>query len=254
MSKPGNNPAADIVQRYVVTTPVPGAGRYLKLLSGNFTRLPIQQRTSFLQALARDARQISDAELKTLLGTGEYRVGWREQTTAAWLIGLDRRSGFRQVLGELLLESEYSPAGRAYCVALTRFRGPEDADLLAAYLDRYLPRLDLEAAQAWALGGLLYLDDVLEASRAARLLTPGGPWSHSAFAETDPASCSVGLPLSTTSPTERWPVCSEAQFVSSTPGAAQHPAKTLPHARPPCRREAGGYGDPGGVVAVNEVG
>ena len=188
MTDPTDDPALDIIRRYVIVTSEPAAPRYLELLHGNFIRLPAQECTQFLQALGHDARHIGDAELESMLRPGEL-AGWRERLTAAWLIGLDRRSQFRDLLGELLLESELTYAGQGYSFALTRFGQPEDADIFTAYLDRYLPRRDCYYDQQWVLGGLLHVDDALGAHRAARFLTPGGLWSRSVFSGSEPAAC-----------------------------------------------------------------
>jgi hypothetical protein len=136
----------------------------------------------FWSALGRDAQQVTDRELSTLLDSE-----WRSRLTAAWLIGLDRRTRFRDRLAEMLLDSELVYAGQGYCVALARFGTPADADILCAYLDRYLPRLDCYYDQHWAIGALLHLDEQLGSTRADRFLTPGGLWEKSATSRQDPA-------------------------------------------------------------------
>lgn len=178
-----------VTLRYVLGQPehVGGSRRYLELLHGNFTALPEEQRGPFLRAMRDDARQISDVELEFMLQPGEM-IDWRDRLTAAWLIGFDRRTRFRAVLAELLLGSELVYAGQGYCFALTRFGQPEDATILAAYLDRYLPRTDRHYNQPDAMGGLLHLDYLLGTAQAARFLGPDGPWSRSAFGGRDPMS------------------------------------------------------------------
>jgi hypothetical protein len=47
-----------------------------------------------------------------------------------------------------------------------------DADVLCAYLDKYLP-FNRACDQAWAIGALLYLDERPGGNRADRFLTPG---------------------------------------------------------------------------------
>ena len=106
----------------------------MRLLNGNFLALGQAKRRRFLRKLGRSARQVSDRELAILLESG-----WRERLTASWLIGLDRREQFRDRIGELLLASEMGYAGQGYCLALARFATPDDASLLASYLDTYLP-------------------------------------------------------------------------------------------------------------------
>lgn len=137
----------NLVRRYVT----PGR-RYLKL-SGSLLRLEEPEYDRFARSLAEDAELITAHELVTLL-----EGGWRERRTAAWLIAVSRRTEFRERLGELLLASEVCCAGLAYCVALATFGTPDDADLLTAYLDRYLPRADLAYDQPVALGALQYID------------------------------------------------------------------------------------------------
>ncbi|WP_281292901.1 DUF6000 family protein [Streptomyces alboniger] len=92
-----------------------------------------------------------------------------------WLIAIAGPTAFRPRLGELLLESAAPYAGRAYCIALATFRPPPDADLLTAYLNRYLACPDLGYDQTSALGTLLHLDTAQGTDHAARFLTPVGP-------------------------------------------------------------------------------
>lgn len=83
-----------LVRRFVISDPS-RRGRYLKLLHGNALGLRSTDRASFMEAMSRDARQITDHELSILLDSD-----WRPKLTAAWLIGLDRRAHFRDRLGE----------------------------------------------------------------------------------------------------------------------------------------------------------
>ncbi|MFF0291046.1 DUF6000 family protein [Streptomyces sp. NPDC005262] len=144
--------------------------RYLKL-GGPLTRMTEPERTKFTRELGEAAGEITPRELTILLeGT------WRERKTAAWLITVARRTEFRERLGEMLLASEVCFAGSAYCVTFATFATPADADLLAAYLDRYLRRPDLYYDQPAAMGALLHLDAKLHADQAARFLTADGLW------------------------------------------------------------------------------
>jgi hypothetical protein len=156
-----------LTRRYVT----PGQ-RYLKL-GGSLLGLSGRERAKFTRKLGKAASDISPRELGILLNGG-----WRERTTAAWLIAVAGRTEFRERLGELLLASEVPFAGEAYCVALAAFGAPADADLLVAYLDRYLPRPDLDYDQAAALGAFLLLDARLGASQAARFLVSDGLWQQ----------------------------------------------------------------------------
>lgn len=152
----------------------------MELLHGSVLELVEPQRTLSVRSLAVDARQVTDKELSTLLDSE-----WRSRLTAAWLIGLDRRTQFCQRLGELLLESNFVFAGQGYCFALARFGDISDAGLLVAYLDRYLPRLDCYYDQHWALGALLHLDEYMGTNHAGRFLIPNGLWQQSAMRHVD---------------------------------------------------------------------
>jgi hypothetical protein len=77
----------------------------------------------------------------------------------------------------MLLANEVATAGQGYCLALARFGGVEDTEVLAEYLSRYLPGYGGE--QDWALGALLFLDARLGTVRAAPFLVSGGPWEQS---------------------------------------------------------------------------
>ncbi|MEU8804882.1 DUF6000 family protein, partial [Spirillospora sp. NPDC048819] len=85
------------IRRYVHALSDPEEPRWRELLHGNFERLPETERRPFLHTLARDARQITDTDLEFMLYPGQL-AGWRERLTAAWLIGLSRRTRFRESL------------------------------------------------------------------------------------------------------------------------------------------------------------
>lgn len=154
-----------LVHRYV--TP---ERRYLKL-GGGVLRMAEPGYGRFVRALGEDAGLVTPQEIGTLL-----EGGWRERRTAAWLIAVSGRTEFRERLGELLLASEVCCAGLAYCVALARFGTPRDAELLAAYLDRYLRRPDLGYDQTVVMGALVFTGLNLGSDHAAPFLAPGGLW------------------------------------------------------------------------------
>jgi hypothetical protein len=156
-----------LIRRYVTPD-----RRYLKI-GGVLLGMSGRDRAKFLKKLGKAASEISPRELGTLLDGG-----WRERKTAAWLIAVAGRTEFRERLGELLLASEGPYAGQAYCVALATFGTSADIDPLVAYLDCYLPRLDLYYDQQAALGALLLLDAKLGADHAARFLAPQGLWQQ----------------------------------------------------------------------------
>ncbi|WP_329028691.1 DUF6000 family protein [Streptomyces sp. NBC_01423] len=150
-----------------------GHARYLVLQSGRFLRPEWPHGEHFARQLIDDAATITDAELEALLG-----YEWRSRLTAAWLIGVDRRDRFRERIGDLLLASEVCFSGSAYCFALARFGTHADAEILTAYLDRYLPRTDLRYDQPAALGALLRLDTRLGTHHADRFTRPDGLWDQ----------------------------------------------------------------------------
>jgi hypothetical protein len=158
----------------VIAGPPGRLGRYLTLLGGRPLGISGAAGAEFERRLGRDARQVTDRELSTLLDSE-----WRSRITAAWLIALDCRTQFRGRLGEMLLDSELVYAGQGYCLALARFGTDADADTLCAYLDKYLPQLDRFYDQHWAMGALLYLDERLGSKHASRFLTQGGLWDKS---------------------------------------------------------------------------
>ncbi|MFE7509943.1 DUF6000 family protein [Streptomyces sp. NPDC057540] len=159
-----------VVRRYVKAT-YWGRPRYLEIGSAPYARPEGRGRRRFVRRILRDAVAISDAELDALLG-----YEWRSRLTAAWLIGVDRRASYRERIGALLLDSEVCCAGTGYCFALARLGTRADAEILVAYLDLYLARLDLEYDQAAALGALLRLDAELGTAYADRIVAPDGPW------------------------------------------------------------------------------
>lgn len=62
----------------------------------------------------------------------------------------------------------------AYCVTLANFGTLRDADLLAAYPDRYLRRPNLAYDQTMAMGALVFIDLDFGGDHAARFLGSGG--------------------------------------------------------------------------------
>ncbi|MFJ6849704.1 DUF6000 family protein [Streptomyces sp. NPDC091271] len=161
-----------VIERYVTRKDSDHA-RYRDLKSGRALRPGWPHAERFTRQLVDDAGTITDAELEALLG-----YEWRSRLTAAWLIGVGRRATFRERIGDLLLASEFCFSGGAYCFALARFGTHADAEILASYLDRYLPRTDLRYDQPAALGALLRLDAHLGTRHADRFTQPDGLWDQ----------------------------------------------------------------------------
>lgn len=124
-----------------------------------------------MRDLREDAGLITADKVAKLL-----EGGWRERRTAAWLVAVSRRTEFREHLGALLLASEVCCVGLAYCVALASFGTARDADLLAAYLDRYLCRPDLAYDQTVVMSALQFIDLNIGGGQADRFREPGGLW------------------------------------------------------------------------------
>ncbi len=167
-----NDPEMTRLTRRYLTPEHGGVARYA-LLTGHFRRLGPTERAEFGRALAEDAARITPAELAILLDGG-----WRARRTAAWYIAVARRTEFRDQLSSLLLASEMPFASTGYCVALTCFGAPADADLLVTYLDRYLLRPDFHYDQGRVLGALLCCDTTLETDHASQFLVPDGLWQQ----------------------------------------------------------------------------
>jgi hypothetical protein len=159
-----------LVRRYV--TPEGERRRYLKL-GGSLLRMRSPEYDRFIRDLREDAGLITADEIATLL-----EGSWRERRTAAWLVAVSRRTEFRERLGGLLLSSEVCCAGLAYCVALATFGTERDADLLAAYLDRYLCRPDLAYDQTVVMGALQFISLNLGNDQADRFLGLDGLWQQ----------------------------------------------------------------------------
>jgi Family of unknown function (DUF6000) len=156
----------EVARRYVK----PGH-RFMYLVAGNLLGLNEYERETFGRRLAEDAREVTNDELDAL-----FQGWWQERLTAAWLVGVDLRTDYRRSIAELLLDDEYPSAGQGYCFALARFGTAADAEILVAYLERYMPVFG--GHQDWATGALMYLDTQLGTSRATPFLTPGGPWDQ----------------------------------------------------------------------------
>ncbi|MFJ7268702.1 DUF6000 family protein [Streptomyces sp. NPDC099050] len=157
-----------VIERYV-TKKDSERPRYLELGSGRVLRPGWPHAERFARHLIEDAATITDAELEALLA-----YEWRSRLTAAWLIGVGRRTLFLERIGDLLLASEVCYSGGGYCFALARLGTPADAEILTAYLDRYLPRTDLRYDQPAALGALVRLDAHLDTGHADRFTQPDG--------------------------------------------------------------------------------
>jgi hypothetical protein len=123
--------------------------------------------TPFYMALPDDLPSVA-ATLRPLLAEVSSELitallvepNWRPRQVGAFLVALDRRRGFEDLVGRLLLRSDVCYAGRGYCVALARLNTPGAVDFLQQYLGYYLTRRDLWFDQAVALAAVRHLDKV----------------------------------------------------------------------------------------------
>ncbi|WP_282780522.1 DUF6000 family protein [Nocardia sp. CC201C] len=160
---PADQPSLALIRRWVIGDCAP-PGRYMRLRGANLLR-DHPDRREFEASLSRDAREITDDELRTLL-----EFDWRPRLTASWLIGLDKRTDFRAELAELLLADELVHAGWGYCLALARFGTPADVDVLVTYLTRPAGPAKSGYSRVPALGALCALDRTLGTAHATRFL------------------------------------------------------------------------------------
>ncbi|RAY12297.1 hypothetical protein DPM19_26695 [Actinomadura craniellae] len=127
------------------------------------------RRSLLVRSLGEDASLITDDELDLLL-TSE----WRARLTAAWLIGLDLRTGYRDRLGELLYDGSFVKANAGYALAFARFGQHPDAMFLATALAHKLSEPEPFYERDFVIGALLYLDERLGTDHAGGLLS--GSW------------------------------------------------------------------------------
>ncbi|GAA2466299.1 DUF6000 family protein [Winogradskya humida] len=172
----------------------PDGPRYMNLPNG--ITMPTRiQKENFARDLGRDARQITDAELRTLLEPDRVMANWRTRLVSAYLIAVDRRTQFRDAIGRLLLQGRTVSAGSGYSFALAAFGTDQDAETLGAYLDKHLPLVEERDAQPWALGALIYLDHRLGTDRAEHFLADGiwERWAQAAPNQGDITSYSESI-------------------------------------------------------------
>jgi hypothetical protein len=87
-------------------------------------------------------------------------LNWRPRIVGGFLVALDPRADFEELVGKLLLRSDVCYAGESYCLALGRLNTPRALGFLQTYLRYYLRRADLYFDQAAALAAVRYLDQV----------------------------------------------------------------------------------------------
>lgn len=151
---------------------VKAGGRYRYASAGLALLLPRSRQRVFQWRLQRDARRISTRELEELLS-----MGWREATTACWLIAAGHRTDLRGQLTRIL-DDESSADSADLALALACLGGEQDAQLLVAYLRKALTPGTEAAGQVWSLAALLHLDNRLGTEWAQGFLSAEGPWER----------------------------------------------------------------------------
>jgi hypothetical protein len=79
---------------------------------------------------------------------------------AAFLVGIEKRYEFEDLVGRPLLRSDVCYAGRGYCFALSQLNTPGAVAFLQRYLRYYLTRKDLRFDQGDAIAALRHLDEL----------------------------------------------------------------------------------------------
>jgi hypothetical protein len=137
---------------------------------------------------------------------------WRQRLTGAWLAGLTRRTQFQDQIGSLLIESLTCFSGQGYCFALAAFENEKSAVLLQAYLDKWLPKLECDFDQDWAMPALAWVDRRRGTEFSKKYLQPGGLWEQFSAEQAkisghEPWRWEVGLLRSTEEAAEQRRVC-----------------------------------------------
>jgi hypothetical protein len=114
------------------------------------------------RVLLSQAREISPELIAALLA----QVNWRPRLVGAFLVALEQRADFEEIVGRLLLRSDVCYAGRGYCLALARLNTLGALRFLQDYLRYYLTRVDLHFDQAVALAAVTHLDRVNDTRHA----------------------------------------------------------------------------------------
>ncbi len=146
---------------------------YLKLLGGNFLRLEERELSEFVNSVRKALDEIEPNQVERLL-----RISWREQLTAAWFAGFKNWSQFTSRIGNLLIQSLTCYAGQGYCFALACFANADSVNYLTRYLDEYLPQLDKDYDQPWAMAAVIWIDRLNGTNHSSKYLGPNGLWEH----------------------------------------------------------------------------
>jgi Family of unknown function (DUF6000) len=165
---------------------------YLQFLHGNYVNLlKGEEQQNFIALVKQAIKEINDNAIADLL----HGRGWREKLTGAWFSGLTGRTQFQDRIGSLLIESSSVYSGEGYCFALACFANEKSAELLQAYLNKWLLKLDCPYDQGWAMSTLVWLDKQRATECANKFLQPGGLWESFSSNQTKIVNCQLDIVL-----------------------------------------------------------
>lgn len=121
----------------------------------------------FTESVRQALEELDGQILDTLLGD---QVGWREHSVGSWFVGAGRLEQYLDVVGELLLASQFTYSGRSHCFALAALGTDKARDYLERYLQTYLPKTDCWYDQGWALAAIKWLDSQEGVASLARFI------------------------------------------------------------------------------------
>jgi hypothetical protein len=157
---------------------------YLEVLHANYVRQKSSDNLLFNQRVVAALAELDEPVVEQLLYLRDWpdeddnMPGWRELLTGSWFCGLKGWQKFTDVIGQYLVESGTCYAGQGYCFALACFATEDSAAYLVKYLDTYLPQLELDYDQQWALPALMWIDEQRGTHHSHPFLEPGGLWEQ----------------------------------------------------------------------------
>ena len=139
-----------------------GQNIYILLLHANFLDEPASFKVKFSKDLLSAVESIPDEVLLQWINSG----AWREALTSSWIIGILKAEQFFEKIKNKLLDSETCYAGQGYCLAMAQFGSKSASEVLVQYLNKYLPAMERQYDQEWAIGSLVWLDKKMKTENA----------------------------------------------------------------------------------------
>jgi Family of unknown function (DUF6000) len=123
---------------------------YLKVLHGNVVSpKSAGERDAVLRQMRAVAGTVSLDDAVYL-----WARGWRASLMASWWAAVWRWPEAVDQVGRFLIPSRNCFEGQAHCLVLAQVNSGRSREVLIRYLDEYLPRVDLDYDQPWALAAL----------------------------------------------------------------------------------------------------